>query len=269
FQERPRDWGALRTHALGWLIKAIFLPLMLTWLINWTANFGAIVRSDLTDPANLFKCAFAFVIFFDLVGASLGYVSTFKIFGTQIKSVQCLFVGWIAALICYPPLNHLISVLVEKTDKTAWMQPLEAQPVLLVTVALVIIALELVYVLATVAFGLHFSNLTHRGIITGGPYRWTKHPAYLAKNCFWWMMALPVMVTSEVPIWIATCVAAISLIYFVRAKSEEIHLRNDTVYRDYAEWIEENGLFAPLNRLRRKIFAVSSIRPVTSRLAGR
>ena len=34
-------------------------------------------------------------------------------------------------------------------------------------------------------FSFRFSNLTHRGIITSGPYRFTKHPSYVSKNIAW------------------------------------------------------------------------------------
>ena len=48
-----------------------------------------------------------------------------------------------------------------------------------------------VYSWATISFGIRFSNLTNRGIITNGPYRYTKHPAYIAKNLSWWMESVP------------------------------------------------------------------------------
>ena len=51
--------------------------------------------------------------------------------------------------------------------------------------------LVLVYCLATVAFGYRMSNMTYRGIITSGPYRFTKHPAYLGKVASWWLISLP------------------------------------------------------------------------------
>ena len=44
-------------------------------------------------------------------------------------------------------------------------------------------------------------------------------------------------------------------LYFVRAKSEEVHLRADPAYREYAAWIEEHGVFAPLTRMRRRLLA--------------
>ena len=51
--------------------------------------------------------------------------------------------------------------------------------------------LTAIYAWATVAFGMRFSNLTYRGILTHGPYRWTRHPAYLSKNLFWWCRRCP------------------------------------------------------------------------------
>ena len=59
-----------------------------------------------------------------------------------------------------------------------------------------LVFLTAVYAWATVAFGFRFSNLTHRGILTHGPYAWTKHPAYLSKNLFWWFSLLPFLVTN-------------------------------------------------------------------------
>ena len=46
----------------------------------------------------------------------------------------------------------------------------------------ILVVLTGIYAWATMAFGLRFSNLTHRGILTHGPYAFTKHPAYMSKN---------------------------------------------------------------------------------------
>ena len=51
-----------------------------------------------------------------------------------------------------------------------------------------------VYAWATLALGLRASNLTNRGIVTTGPYRWLRHPAYVAKNLSWWIGATPLVV---------------------------------------------------------------------------
>ena len=93
-----------------------------------------------------------------------------------------------------------------------------------------------VYVWATIAFGARFSNLTHRGIITNGPYRYTKHPAYLAKNLSWWLISTPFMLTGSVEGTLRRCLllGLLNLIYYFRAKTEERHLSLDPVYQRYA-----------------------------------
>jgi len=102
---------------------------------------------------------------------------------------------------------------------------------------------------STAAFGLRFSNLTHRGIITNGPYRWSKHPAYIAKNLSWWLISVPFIAGAGWMQAVQSCLllAGVNLIYFLRAKTEERHLGSDPVYRDYARFIDRHGLFASLS----------------------
>src|SRR3712207_7356117 len=112
-----------------------------------------------------------------------------------------------------------------------------------------LVFLTAIYAWATVAFGIRFSNLTHRGILTHGPYAWSKHPAYLSKNLFWWFATLPFLATSRNPVDMirnTAILAAVSGIYYWRAKTEEKHLSADPAYREYAAWMERNG---PIPRL--------------------
>ena len=104
---------------------------------------------------------------------------------------------------------------------------------------------------ATVIFGARFSNLTHRGIITNGPYRFTKHPAYLAKNLTWWMIAVPFLPVDNWSDTLPRCamLLGVNLIYYMRAKTEEWHLARDADYVRYALWIEKHGLFRFLRRV--------------------
>jgi protein-S-isoprenylcysteine O-methyltransferase Ste14 len=107
-----------------------------------------------------------------------------------------------------------------------------------------ILVLVVIYVWATIAFGARFSNLTHRGIITSGPYRYTKHPAYLAKNLSWWLVSMPFMFGVSPLTSLRCCVLLLMLngVYYLRAKTEERHLSLDPDYRRYAQWIDQHGL---------------------------
>jgi len=106
------------------------------------------------------------------------------------------------------------------------------------------------YALCTVSFGLRFSNLTNRGIITGGPYRFTKHPAYLAKNLSWWLISVPFVSEQGVGAALRNCclLGLLNCVYYARARTEERHLSRDPTYVAYALWINEHGLLRRLAR---------------------
>jgi steroid 5-alpha reductase family enzyme len=88
-------------------------------------------------------------------------------------------------------------------------------------------------------------------VLTHGPYRWSKHPAYLAKNLYWWLATLPFFATTgSFTDVVRNCVilAMINGVYYWRARTEERHLMADPAYRAYVEWMDRN---APLPRLAR------------------
>jgi len=124
-------------------------------------------------------------------------------------------------------------------------------PILYGLWGMAILTLTGIYVWATVSFGARFSNLTHRGIITNGPYRWSKHPAYIAKGLSWWLISVPFLAHGGAleALRHGLLLLALNGVYFLRAKTEERHLSRDPVYVDYACWIEAHGLFRWLRTL--------------------
>ena len=92
----------------------------------------------------------------------------------------------------------------------------------------------MIYVWATLAFGLRFSNLTNRGIITRGPYRFVRHPAYAAKVVSWWCEAVPIFGSFLQLFFFLGWVS----IYFLRAITEERHLKADPCYRAYCDAVK-------------------------------
>ncbi|NOU02015.1 MAG: protein-S-isoprenylcysteine methyltransferase, partial [Novosphingobium sp.] len=139
-----------------------------------------------------------------------------------------------------------------------WVHVLAGQNALLWLWAALLVMLTGIYAWATVAFGIRFSNLTYRGVLTGGPYAFTRHPAYLSKNLFWWLASMPFFVTngSSVDMIRNTFfLACVSAIYFWRAKTEERHLLGeDPKYRAYHEWMQHNApVTAALGRLGRVV----------------
>lgn len=248
---RQVDRGALLQHGLGWLIKAFFLPLMYTYFTN---DLTRLVLTDLA-PMTTFRALYSFaydtMYFIDVGLVSLGYVLSVRVLDTHLRSAEPTLLGWSAALVCYEPFWSVVGsrYLAYGNDFT-WGVWLDRYPAAYALWGSTILVLTGIYVWATVSFGARFSNLTHRGIITSGPYRYVRHPAYLAKNLSWWMISVPFLVTVSLTDSLRRCalLLLVNLIYVVRAKTEERHLGADPAYREYSAFIDRYGLLSRLTR---------------------
>jgi protein-S-isoprenylcysteine O-methyltransferase Ste14 len=233
---RPTPEEAVAFRAVA--VKAIFWPLMVGWL--------PLQAHDLTASAEAFfsfgrffpygYCAIYHALFVvDVLVFAVGYGVEHPRLGNEIRSVEPTLLGWLAALMCYPPLGWLTSTAL------GWYSfelPQFRLPTLQVAAAVAMLLGVGVYAWATVAMGLRGSNLTNRGIVTTGPYRWIRHPAYVAKNLSWWIGATPLLLKFAstdpwrlVPAILGT--AAWSGIYVLRALTEERHLGSDPDYQAY------------------------------------
>jgi protein-S-isoprenylcysteine O-methyltransferase Ste14 len=246
---RPADWGPLKAHALGWLVKAFFTPLMFVFAHNSLEALWAGSYSAPLDFQHIFSRLYDLFFLLDVLLAAIAYTLTLRVLDNHVRSVEPTIGGWVICLICYRPLVDVQAPYIQyELDKVYWGNVFSPYPLLYVLWGSAILFLLIVYVWSTAAFGLRFSNLTHRGIITHGPYRWVKHPAYLAKNLSWWMISVPFIAGADWLTAIQSCImlGAVNLIYYLRAKSEERHLATDPVYRDYRNYIAAQGLSARL-----------------------
>ena len=124
-----------------------------------------------------------------------------------------------------------------------WTHWLAGHPLSMAGWGAALVVLTGIYAAATAAFGLRFSNLTNRGVLTHGVYAWSRHPAYLAKNALWWLSTLPMLTTGTVAdaARATLLMGAVSGIYWWRARTEERHLLLDADYRAYWSWMERRG----------------------------
>jgi protein-S-isoprenylcysteine O-methyltransferase Ste14 len=238
-----------------WAIKGFFLAFMISIV---PGNWQNMMRSDWSwiaaHPANLASWLIAAMFMIDVVFATVGYALTMKPLDGHIRSANPYAAGWTAALICYPPFIMMggggpLDYHAGTAGPEGWAYWFADHPLLLWGWGAGLVFLTGVYAWATVAFGYRFSNLTHRGILTHGPYAWTKHPAYVSKNLFWWLAVLPFLAVTGNPVDMirnSFVLAVVSGVYYWRARTEERHLMADPAYRDYAEWMARN---APLPRL--------------------
>ena len=248
------SWTAVIEHFRGWIIKGFFLPLMFSYLAGQTSEFHANLDRLLGSLTflNFFDASLSMVFGIDLVFATAGYILMLRVLDAHLRWTEPTVLGWVVAIACYEPFwNAISSGYLMYHGSVIWDTWLEPYPILRIVWGSTIILLLVVYSWASVGFGCRFSNLTHRGILTSGAYRWTKHPAYISKNISWWLISIPWIDPTSPMTALKHCVLllGVNVIYFMRAKTEERNLGHDPVYVAYCEYIDRHGLFWRVARL--------------------
>jgi protein-S-isoprenylcysteine O-methyltransferase Ste14 len=256
-QSRP---DALTTEdfkaARSLLVKLFFAPLMTAFFLQHFPHLVSnirylldvvpeLIRSGAYTHAqlntDLFNVGVSFCFSIDVALAWCGYMVSSRWVDNLTISAEPTVLGWLVCILCYPPFHQYLGLYYAAPAERAVLDLEHPWMITLATCGMLIS--YLVYVLATLWFGVRFSNLTHRGILRTGPYAWVRHPAYAAKNFAWWCIMLPVvLVSSSQQQWLLALSQALGLvclsgIYYLRAVTEERHLRQDLAYRQYCEQV--------------------------------
>lgn len=258
------DSEQIAKHWRAWAIKGFFGAFMISIL---PPGFAQVVEANpaqlASNPVEFVMLLVTLLFLVDVQIGTVGYLLTLRPLDSHIRSGNPFLAGWLAALLCYPPFVWGIigpdnQVLSYEYATPGWAHWFAGNSALLWVWGGLLVFLTAIYAWATVVFGIRFSNLTYRGVLTNGPYRFTRHPAYLSKNLFWWASVLPFMVTGGgflEPLRNCIFLLAVNAIYYWRAKTEEAHLlAEDPKYAEYHAWMEAHGLItAPLARLKRRV----------------
>lgn len=256
-----------RSAMLGLGVKFFFVPLMTVFFTDQFShlvrNWDFVLKNLLVEHkpwsvGDFYNVSFTVIFSIDVGVAWGGYVLSSRWIKNTLFSVEPTFLGWAVALMSYPPFNHNFGLYFQTPNENGFMT---IGIIFAVNILAICSVLSFViYTSATICFGLRFSNLTHRGIITTGPYSVIRHPAYAAKNFSWWCVMLPYALfdlttqlrtlgTAETGLWsqlgshwhqwttpLVQIVGlfAMSGIYYMRALTEERHLGRDPEYRIYA-----------------------------------
>lgn len=235
----PKITSAEKTTLLFFLIKFYFTPMMVQFavgnyhgivnnLINLTkVEFGSLA----TTVILVYPLILALIFFIDTTYFAFDYLVESDLLKNKVRSVEPTLLGWVAALLCYPPFNWAItgSIIPWFPNDNIRFFSTEATAV----AYFVIILLYTIYVYATISLGTKCSNLTNRGIVSSGPYAYVRHPHYISKNLAWWITLIPIM---SVPVFLS--MAAWTLIYAIRAITEERHLLADPEYQEYVRKVK-------------------------------
>ncbi len=101
----------VRQYVLAWLVKAFFLPIMLTFSINelnWLLATG-VWKMVSQSRFGWYEFSYRFVYLVDVIWASVGYCLTLRLLNSEIRSTEPTAFGWIVCLICYQPFWGMVS----------------------------------------------------------------------------------------------------------------------------------------------------------------
>jgi protein-S-isoprenylcysteine O-methyltransferase Ste14 len=171
---------------------------------------------------------FQVIVFVDVLFFTVGYLIEHPRLNNQIRSVDPTWLGWAVALACYPPMNDVTASILGWNSEEF---PQFESPSVHLALNFLLLGLMAIYASASVALNFKASNLTHRGIISHGPYRYVRHPAYVCKNLAWWIGTIPALLiawqqSAWTTLMIVGSMAAWTGIYALRALTEEDHLRS-------------------------------------------
>lgn len=219
---------------LFYLVKLYFTPVMLSFLINNVTSLRGSISalSALNKQTFISRVYFFFILYIILILDTLiftfGYLFESSVFKNVVRSVEPTALGWIVAIACYPPINNLTG------DILGWYTSdfgNFGNANVNIIMGIVSLLLFVIYVWASVALGTKASNLTNRGIVSKGPYKYVRHPAYASKNLSWWIMGIPFI--GRYGVIAIVSLALWTFIYFLRALTEERHLMQDPDYIGY------------------------------------
>ena len=249
----------LRNTILDLAIKGFFLPINFCELSHALGRLRGPDRHFFELPwpqAHLLAMQMIYVL---IIGAILpGYVFSSRLFGNQTRKVDATLFGWVVTLCCYAPFAGTVFgrwlSYHPARPAPSWAKPWTVvcgdAPVLLAIVGGAIIVLELWHWWGEAHFGIRSSNLSNRGIITNGPYRFFKHPVYLSKCIGWALIWMPFAggASALASLRLTLLFMAVCAIYLGRAWVEERLLSTDPDYVTYALWMDEHGALSILGK---------------------
>lgn len=236
FLVRRSPWRKFfNQYVAGILVRSFFLPLMVSFCYqNINEFYLAWNNINSSDTLSIIRFITVLVFYVDVSVVVPAYMFGASVNGAAIRSVDTSALGVAVALVCYPPFNSaILSHLFPYQDSINWYDAIPKGIIFDIWAVLLVLCL-VVYAWASVAMGFRFGNLIYKGLVDWGPYKYFAHPAYLSKNLYWWLYSVPFIASNPADSLKNTIfLAAISFIYYMRAKTEERHLLKYPEYLEY------------------------------------
>jgi protein-S-isoprenylcysteine O-methyltransferase Ste14/multisubunit Na+/H+ antiporter MnhB subunit len=254
---RPQFNEIDKKAARALLVKLFFTPLMTVFFASQfphlVSNVGylgdglpaAIANGSYTHARfnnDLFNISIALIFSIDVALAWCGYVISSRWVDNQTVTAEPTMLGWLVCICCYPPFQMFLSLYYSSPSERAFLQ-FPSQTIISIFTIMMVLS-YIVYMSATLWFGVRFSNLTNRGIIRKGPFAFIRHPAYASKNFSWWCVMFPFVIYSATHSGLTEAIlqtlglVLMTWFYYLRAITEERHLSVDPYYREYCKQVK-------------------------------
>ncbi len=216
-------------------VRAFFIPLMANAVIGHAHQIGYRMsvlnqHESLDRSLDTYYVVLAAMFMVDTLVFLLGYMVESPRLSNHVRSVDSSASGWLATMSCYSPFSGVTMLIIPWAPTYEIF--IESGDLRNAIMAVVVLFTALTLV-AVGALGFKASNLTHRGVVTHGPYAVVRHPIYSLKLLTWMTIALPTLSVGS-----AIGIAVWALIYAARAITEERHLRQDPVYISYQKRVK-------------------------------
>ena len=262
-QIREIDWKIFFDGALEWLVRCIFLLINFFSVVSFISKLRA---GGIPDPAAGFVNFIMGIdtLLFTILLLSIlpGYIFASRLIGTEVKKVDHTWFGWLITLASYSPLSAGVSAGWTRYVPTPeasgisdslpiWAHLTSEYSFILYPIGTLIIAMALFHLWAEALLGVRSANLSMRGIITIGPFRFTKHPVYVSKCLQWTCIYLPFLnaIGFLNSFRYGILFVLVCAIFVGRALAEEKLLAEDPDYVKYALFMDDKSIFAFVGRI--------------------
>lgn len=246
------------THATMFLlVKTFYGPLMIASALTAYQNLGGLLAGYGATQTWIGRLdrgymVFVTVVFFlDAALFAVGYHSESGLMRNKLRYVETNPLHILVCISCYPPFNMPTTAFFGPSNRDPYIifagDP--THPVTWILRGLAALSLLLLFA-ASFSLFTKASNLTNRGIVHWGPYRYIRHPGYLGKNLYWLMTSIPVFFPNTAdPMfrwseYLVFCIVSIGgligwgTIYFLRSITEERFLMRDPDYVAYSQKVK-------------------------------
>jgi protein-S-isoprenylcysteine O-methyltransferase Ste14 len=238
-----------RKVLLNLIMRTYFIPVMvsqissnMSYSLNLTHSYQ--LNSNLLTLLMLLS---SLIWLTDATNASLAYCMESRWIENRTRSIDLTLSGWMVCLFCYPPLNGITSFLFPFAPNVVSNDPgslIYTNMTFFYTVKILQVSLLALHVYIDLSLGPSVANITFKKLQTKGLYGIVRHPGTVTKLFFW-------LITSSFyrGFWSTRIILGQlgwSIIYILRALTEERHLSHHSEYKEYKKKVKYRfipGLF--------------------------